>query len=141
MTTTSLTYRQSDNGLKSFFLIIMAVIIVFIGYNVTHAVSKHKQEAIDTRICIENNGPDLTYYKSDSRKVQLCFINLDKDGNFEKLGIRPFEKIKGIWQELTAYTNEDITTFDTAIRYAEGDMGKYGWIDFVKSIWKSLILQ
>jgi len=143
MTTT--TYNRTYNsgtGFGKFFLLSFIVIVLITGgVALSHGVAKHGNDALSTRDCMDKNGVDMAYFKTDNRKIQLCFIGLNNDGSFKELGIRVVEKIKGKWQELTAFTNKDITTFDQAIRFAESDMGKYGYLDYIKDIWKVLITQ
>lgn len=140
----TVTYKQG-RGLGGFLFMLFLLIVVggmalyLLGANKVSHADKHKEEAVITQNCIDKNGADIIYEKSEDRKVQLCFIDLNKDGTFKGLGIRVLEKIKGEWQELTAYIEENITTVEQAIGYADVDKGKYGMINFVKDSWKGFI--
>lgn len=126
--------REHKRSGPSFILIMLIIALIITGgYAVSHAVEKHKEEAIATRDCIDRGGADIVYFKTDDRAVQLCLIP------GRGLGIRPMEKIKGVWQELTGYINQDVTSIDGALGYAEQDMGKYGWISYIKQIYGIVI--
>jgi hypothetical protein len=126
------------------FLCFVGIGIVMIltgGDSISHAAIKHGVDAMSTNLCLDKNGADLIYNKTDTRKVQLCFIGLDESGKFKKLGIRVLEKISGKWEEITRFSNDNITNVNDAVGFAENDMGKYGWIDYVKDSWKMMIAQ
>jgi hypothetical protein len=106
-----------------------------ISYELSHGPSKHEGDSELARSCIEKYGADLTYAKDDMRRIQICLITDGKVG----IAIQVLEKIQGKWQELTSFCNWDITDINTVIGFVEEDMGKYGWITYVKEIWKGLI--
>jgi hypothetical protein len=135
-----MSYTQSYNpNIKRFVVLLLIIVLIITGGTaISHATTKHNEAAIVARNCIDRHGMDMFYFKSDDRGVQLCFINLNGT-SFEFLGIRVLEKINGKWEELTAYINEDVTTVDQAISFAEQDFGRYGWIDYVKTCWKSFL--
>jgi hypothetical protein len=132
--------KQSNINLP--FLLLLIVFTLTCGTAISHAVSKHKEDALAARDCIDKQGADFTYVKGDNenRKVQLCFIDLDPVTNtFKRLAIRVVEKFGNSTEELTAYTNKEITTLEKAIEYIEMDAGRYGFIDYIKPCWIKLI--
>jgi hypothetical protein len=93
----------------------------------SHAEIKHKDEALLARNCLDKNGPNIIYNKSDTRKVRLCLMP-DKSG----LAIQVLDLIDKKWEEITAYVNPSVDDLNGALGYAEEDMGKYGWIAWQK---------
>jgi hypothetical protein len=106
-----------------------------ISYDLSHGDSKHGEDADIARTCIEKYGADLTYARDDVRRIQICLITDGKVG----IAVQVLEKIQGKWQELTSFCNWDITTIQEVAGFVEEDMGKYGWITYVKEIWKGMI--
>jgi hypothetical protein len=133
---------SSKSNLPLMFILFSIVFTLTCGTAISHAVSKHQEDALAARDCIDKQGVDFTYVKGDNedRKVQLCFIDLDPvTGTFKRLAIRVVQKIGNSTEELTAYTNKEITTLQKAIEYIELDAGKYGFIDYIKPCWQGII--
>jgi hypothetical protein len=137
--------RKQHNNLPLMFILFSIVFTLTCGTAISHALTKHKEDAIAARDCIDKNGPDFTYVKSldEDRKVQLCFIGLNPvTSTFQRLAIRVLQRMKdGSTEEITAYTNSEVTTIEKAIEYIEVDAGKYGFIDYIKPIWLTIVGQ
>ncbi len=106
---------------------------------VDHGFTKHGMDSIAATSCLNKQGPDLVYRKGidNNRAVSLCLIPDPQDPKkIKNLGVVVKEFLSGKWQPITSYTIDDINTIDGAINYAEGDMGQWGYIDYLKAIWR-----
>ena len=137
MTTVTMEYTKTPKF--SLLPVLIILLAVTGGLLISHGVAKHRMDAVLTRNCLDKYGIDFSYFKTDTRNVQLCLIEPKEDG-FYALGIRVLEKINGKWEELTAYVNRNITTIDGAIDYMEVDMGKYGYVSFIRDVYKGLLI-
>lgn len=135
----TMQYSNTSFSFKKWIILTLLILLAVTGGLALSHATKHRGDAITTRNCIDKNGVDLSYFKTDTRNVQLCFIGLDATGKFTALGIRVLEKINGKWEELTSYMNRDITTLEGAVGYADMDMGSYGYISFVKDAYKAVL--
>ena len=125
-----------NNGFPKSILFGILIVMVVVGV-ISHAVLKHKDDAALSLDCFENNPRlKITVVKPDNenRRVELCLIE-DK-----YMAIRVSEKINGKFEELTRYIDRSYKTVDKMIDYAEVEMGKYGWMDYISDAVKPFLV-
>jgi hypothetical protein len=140
MGASALSMGNSFNSLKFLLMLFIIVFALVGGTEISHAIQRHKEEAVIARTCIDQQGVDFIYRKWDDRiAVQLCFIQPDGNGNFSKLAIRVLVKVGSKLEEITAYTDANITTLEKAVAFIDEEINTYGYISWIKPCWRTLI--
>lgn len=104
------TYKSSFAVL--IFVLALAVTLLLLMYNapglhdvrtdISHGVEKHGSDALQTRKCLDENGPMLTMRNLiTGRWAEVCQL---PDGRF---GVRISEQIDGLFQEITAFAGDN----------------------------------
>lgn len=119
--TMGMEYQKPFN-LKPILIIILAIGIAFaIGFLGSHGVDRHKEEAIETRNCLNNNGPNMVFQKihNANRFLRICEIG-------ENLwGIQVVDRIGKEFHEKTAFFREG--DFESVVHYAKSSKTKVFW--------------
>ncbi len=96
------------------FLIGLTILAATIGVSISHAVTKHAQDAIIVRNCIDNGNPTSLYQASKSKFIQICMIDPTT------FGIRVIKKTGGNrYEEVTAYIKNTLKSFDDVLQYVK----------------------
>lgn len=144
----TMQYHNNSGGFPTKLVLLVLVLLVMAGgyvfiqtqEGITHSV-KHSDSAL-AQSCFDKYGTDFTYAKEDEQKrVEFCMVplpNSKEPGRFERAALRVSVKIKGQWIEITKFTDSRFTSIQTAMDFAEEDMGTHGYFTFVKGVWKAM---
>jgi hypothetical protein len=78
----------------------------------SHAVTKHGENAIRVSDCMDNNGPIQEWYNpANNHTVYICQI---EPGLF---GIDVLAQIEGRWERITSFCKEKLKTLADVERY------------------------
>lgn len=119
--TMGMEYQKPFN-IKPILIILLAIGIAFaIGYGFSHGVTKHEEEAIITRNCLDNNGPNMVFQKTRNanRFLRICQI----DDNL--WGIQIVDKIGKKFEEVTAFFREG--DLESVSHYAVSSKTRLFW--------------
>jgi hypothetical protein len=109
MTTLTATYH---NPPRIGITVMICVLLVVVGVTMSHAITKHGENAIRVSDCMDNKGPVQEWYNAgNGHTIYICQIEPNV------FGIDVLFQRDGRWERLTSFVKEKLKTLADVERY------------------------
>lgn len=136
-TEVSKIHESKKNNTLLFIMILVILVlcvngikILRISFDISHADKKHKDAEIVRKACEKNLLLSMKIEEED-KIVRWCEI--DKN----TIGIQVIKKIRGVWQEITAYKIAD--TFENVLK--SENLDRFDYITYITETAKSVLIK
>ena len=108
----TMTYQKSNPFKTLFVLAAFAVIVLAVGYAISHGPDRHPGEAEQVRTCLNQNGTlQIWMNPTTGRLANVCQVGPTL------FGVQIIQKAKDDWDEITAFLKPKMNRIEQVMQY------------------------
>jgi hypothetical protein len=111
MTTLPLTYHNPPRA-NIILIMLIGIMLFVVGVTMSHAITKHGDNAVRVSDCMDNQGPIQEWYNAaNNHTIYICQVAPTV------FGIDVLASINGRWERITSFIKEKFTRIDQVENY------------------------